>query len=237
MKKRILMIGNTSGLSGITRDLNAYKDFFISPCGGLWHDDEIEILVNPDKSKLLQKVSSLKKRNLDYLITIFSGHGAYRRDGTILEINDQEEIIDEADLKADASRQLLIFDCCRSSFATLNASATKLSASLSVSPIRAQYERRILQAKYQVASLYACSIGEVAIATASGSTYSMALIKAARDVVNNNTEAYGTIAKVHRLATDITVRQNPQQNPDYCLEKCLTGESLIISINPNYKGY
>jgi len=71
MKKRILMIGNTSGLSGVIRDIDGYKDFFMSPCGGLWYDDEITILSNPHKSELLQKINSFKNERLDYLITIF----------------------------------------------------------------------------------------------------------------------------------------------------------------------
>jgi len=237
MKKKILMIGNTSGLPGIIRDLDGYKDFFMSPCGGLWREEEIDILSNPRQNELLQRINSLKSENLEYLITIFSGHGAYRRDRTILEINEQEEIVSEADLRAGAKRQLLIFDCCRNVMPsmTLNASATKLSFSyVPDDPIRVKYERRIAQTPPQIASLYACSVGESAIATGSGSTYSMALIKAARDVVTSRTEEYGTVEKVHQLAADITVRERPEQHPDYALAKCLTSESLIISINPLY---
>ena len=59
MKKRVLMIGDTSDLQGVSVDIHSYYDFFTSPVGGNWCNDEIEILESPTKRQLFKRIDEM----------------------------------------------------------------------------------------------------------------------------------------------------------------------------------
>ena len=72
------MIGDISNLPGVSVDIidfYDFYDFFISPEGGNWYKDEIEILDSPTKRLLFKKLDEIVEADYDYLITIFTGHG------------------------------------------------------------------------------------------------------------------------------------------------------------------
>ena len=114
MRKKILMIGNTDDLPGVPVDISDYYNFFTSPAGGDWYDEEIDILLNPMQHELLETLAEIEEADYDYLITVFSGHGEETSDGTVLSINRERETILLHNLTELADRQLLIIDCCHS---------------------------------------------------------------------------------------------------------------------------
>ena len=93
MKKQILMIGNTDDLPGVPVDINDYYYFFLSPAGGNWCSDEIEILMNPTRSELFDTINEIEESDFDYVIVVFSGHGGRVGSETMLAINGQGEEI------------------------------------------------------------------------------------------------------------------------------------------------
>ena len=119
MQKKILMIGQTVDLPGVPVDIADFYDFFVSPAGGHWNDDEIEILENPSHRKLIRKIVEMEDAEYDYLITIFSGHGVVLNDKTVLFINGDNDSIVLDDLMGLSHKQLIIADCCRSNFMLL----------------------------------------------------------------------------------------------------------------------
>lgn len=88
MKKKILIFGCTDDGVGTSKDLYNYRNFFTSSTGGAWLEtSEINLLSDPSKADLLLILDKLQKENLDYLIMVFSGHGSYIRNDTVIEIN------------------------------------------------------------------------------------------------------------------------------------------------------
>jgi hypothetical protein len=228
MQKRILIIGNSSGLPGVKVDVQNYKVFFKSAYGGNWYESEIIEKLNPTKDDILSELNSLKNMNLDYLIVVFSGHGGQARD-TVLELNDKPEYLSEERFSGLAVRQLLIYDCCRTFSASLLESIKNRleQKAYSSTSTKERYERRILQAVPQTVSLYACAIGETAHDTSSGGAYSKALIDGAI-----GTAEFTAVGVAHMRAAEQTTREFPDQHPDAVLPRCLSTETLILGIKP-----
>jgi len=225
MQKRILIIGNNDGLPGVKVDIENYKIFFKSQYGGNWHDNEIIEKLNISKLELITLLKSLKNLSLNYLIVIFSGHGGQERE-TILELNSHGEYISESELKNLAYRQLNIFDCCRCYSQPILESKTTELRLKNLFSTREKYEKRIMEAVHQQASLYACSIGESANDTAKGGAYSKNLIAAAISETNE----YTLVGHAHQVASILTSIEFKNQHPEAILPKCLSSQQLILGI-------
>lgn len=229
MEKRILIIGNSEGLQGVKIDIENYKRFFKNSYGGDWYDSEIIEKLNVSKTSLTAELSKLKNLSLDYLIVIFSGHGAQQRE-TILELNSNGESISESNLKNLADRQLNIFDCCRAysemeSKAIINEMAAR---SFSFTNTRKKYEKRIMEANHQQICLYACAIGECAYDTARGGAYSKNLLTCALDIQGE----YKLVGTAHQEASRLTTIEFNNQHPEAELPRLISSQQLILAINP-----
>lgn len=231
MRKKILLIGNNSGLPGVNTDITNFGQFFKSSRGGGWFDSEIITLIQPSTATLKTNIASLRQEKLDYLIILFSGHGGQVRKGTILEINENGDTILESELHNIATRQLNIFDCCRA-FVNMSEHRRSFTAKYmdsNLTSTRARYEKRIMEAIPQQCLLYACSIGETASDTSQGGAYSKNLLA----VVKSSSTEFTTVGVAHTEAKERTEREFPRQHPDSILPRCMTAQSLIIGINPN----
>lgn len=235
MKKKAILIGNTSGLQGVQVDITRFTAFLKSNSGGAWYDSEIDIIENERKSSLLHKIDALKKQSFDYLVVMFSGHGGQLRQ-TVLEINGVGETIDETALRQIANRQLNIYDCCRAFPATMTKSAMdSLSASFSesVNRNRQRYDDRIMQAIPQQALLYSCSVGQVSYDTANGGVYLTNLLKTAHNIAYDQQFKLVGLAHQESVAptTESSVKEKQGlQVPEAILPKCLSTQQLIISM-------
>lgn len=234
MRKRALLIGNTSGLPGVKVDILRFSTFLHSNVGGAWQSSEIDVLQDERKNVLLEKIDSLKRQSLDYLMILFSGHGGQHRQ-TILELNQHGECIEETILRGISTRQMNIYDCCRAFPQEITKSATdSLSARLFESGdfYRTQYENRIMAAIPQQALLYSCSIGQVSYDTPSGGVYLTNLLKAARTFSSD--QKFKLIGLAHEEAVTPTFANSKKEKgglqvPEAVLPKCLSSQQLIIS--------
>lgn len=235
MKRKAVLIGNTSGLDGVQVDITRFATFLKSDFGGTWYESEIDILENEKKSSLLQRMDAIKRQSFDYLVVMFSGHGGQLRQ-TILEINGQGETIEETALRQMANRQLNIYDCCRAFPTTITKSAMEsLSKSFteSVNRNRQRYDDRIMQAIPQQALLYSCSIGQVSYDTANGGVYLTNLLKAARNIAYD--QQYKLVGIAHQESVAPTMENSIKEKqglqvPEAILPKCLSSQQLIISM-------
>jgi hypothetical protein len=235
MRKKILLIGNNNGLEGVNVDFQNYIQFFKSKTGGEWNDGEIITMMNPLKVLLNLQIANLKRENLDYLIVIFSGHGGQERE-TVLELNNKGESIEESALKYISTRQLNIYDCCRSYPTKAEAATEKMirlfdSGGKIFYSTRARYEVRIMSSISQQICLYACSIGETAEDTKDGGIYSSSLLQSGA-AIQGSTEDYSFVGNTHISAKYIVKAKGYKQNPDAVLPRCLSNQQLIFSINP-----
>lgn len=234
MKRKALLIANTSGLQGVKIDISKFSAFLKSNRGGAWFDSEIQILANESKLNLLRKVEELKKQSNDYTIVLFSGHGGYQRK-TILEINGSGETIQETELANLSKRQLNIYDCCRSMITesiTKSAMDSLTARFESVNTYRQKFDNRIMQADEQLASLYSCSIGQVSYDTANGGVYLSNLIVAANNIPYSDEFKLVGVAHDEARAATILASKNAgrTQDPDAVLAKSLSSRQLIISL-------
>ncbi len=234
MKKRILLIGNNNGLTGVNIDMKNYYQFFRSPIGGSWEDYEIDKKLNPRKIELQSEIEILKKLDLDYLIVVFSGHGGQIRE-TVLELNSSSETINDSEIQNIAKRQLNIYDSCRSYPEDLSESATfsALLKSMDYQNTRVRYEARIMQAIHQQASLYSCSIGEGSWDSSEGGIYSVQLIKAAKNITNEFKSVGAAHVEAAEKTLEVSKTKPKLQHPDATLLRCMSYNELIISINPS----
>lgn len=236
MKRKAILVGNTSGLEGVQIDIEKARQFLCSPHGGAWFPHEIEILENPKKALLLNQVRSARQQSFDYVFVLFSGHGGHARQ-TVLEINGDGEQINESDLLTIAQRQLSIFDCCRGLIqesVRKSVALDSLSASFSESSVRYRYNNRIMQALPQQARLYSCAIGEVSYDTPDGAVYLGNLLTSARNIGNGN--EFKTVESAHaeaRLSTlSARIGTSERQSPEAVLPKCLVAQQLVLSLRP-----
>jgi hypothetical protein len=230
MNKRVLLIGNNNGLSGVQIDFTNYQSFFISDLGGDWYPSEIISKMNPSLSEMRTTLSELKKQSLDFLIVLFSGHAGQARE-TILELNAKGDTISEIELRDISLRQITIFDCCRAHLqpVELSESVRMFAKSAQVlSYVRQRYEQRIMQAIPQQVRLYSCSVGETSYDTPSGGAYSKYLLAAARTV----SEPFRTVGVAHSIASGLTKKEYTSQNPEAFLPRCLSTQELVLSIKP-----
>ena len=237
MKRRALLIGNSKGLGGVKKDIVNFKAFLMGIHGGAWNFGEIEMLMNPSKSLLLDRINRIKAEENDFVITMFSGHGGYQRT-TILEINGDGEVIEESKLWSLAPKQISIFDCCRTvcdyteEREILNEVKT-FSRDDEKTFARHIYENRIGSAAIQQNKLYACSIGQCAYDNGEeGAYYLKNLIRSAKTI----TGSYGLVGDVHDVAaqgthTEVMISQNAIQDPVANLPKLLSAQQLILSVS------
>jgi hypothetical protein len=238
MKKRILMIGNTDGLQGVPVDMNDYYNFFLSPAGGNWYSDEIEILMNPPRHELLDAIADIEEADYDFVITIFSGHGGEMDGEIVLSINWQGEEIALSELTNLSPRQLLLIDCCRGNLLLPDDEVfieTGTALSMSHDMIRQAYEKRILDSIPQVVILLACDEDEPAGENRTGAIYAQYLLDATETALAKSRSPFITVSKAHHKAVrlmrqDSSVGQHPQiQQP-----LCGIHRRLPLAINPNF---
>ncbi|MDO8990099.1 MAG: caspase family protein [Sideroxyarcus sp.] len=235
MKRKALLIGNTGGLNGVALDVERMAEFLKSRTGGAWLDHEIEPLMNPKKAALQSSIQRIKAQAPDYLVLLFSGHGAH--DGqTILELNGNGETIEESALQKLALRQLSIFDCCRVGSEQVKKAMLAMDSLAfreSFDPVRERYDNRIMQAIPQQVRLYACAVDQCSYDTPNGALYLNNLLTSAQTIDTSAT--FKTVELAHAEAREKTVAQakynkDGPQTPQAYLPKCLTTQQLIISL-------
>lgn len=112
----------TGELPGTFEDIKNLKGF-LHTYGGFQEDTEIVLLNNyPQRNDVLYQLNSTG--DIDYLLVYFSGHGFLDGDGeTWLQLADGPLAIH--DVKRHATRQLNIFDCCRTASTTFDPNSTQ----------------------------------------------------------------------------------------------------------------
>jgi len=164
--------GSESYLKGVAVDLKNYTDFFRSPLGGSWRQNEITVLQSPSKDSVINEIRALK--SAEYSIVIFSGHGYHdgASNSTIVELSSSVSL-DSKELKIGAPKHTLILDCCRQvytpklMFEDLAKAMDKRAVQLSSDECRRYYDKHIADCANGIVTLYSCSVGESALDDAS----------------------------------------------------------------------
>lgn len=233
MNRFALIVGNNDGLQGVATDMANYVAFLKSECGGLWQTGEIEALLNTNEVCLAKYLDACRAADLDYFVFVFCGHGAMREGRTLLELS-RGNIAEESIVRNVAPRQLSVFDCCRQeSGAFVEPDVMNevrcFSSGGRIGNVRQRYDNRIMQACPQHVKLYGCCEGECCADTRGGGLYSSCLLRCARNIGDKE---FKTVSQANYEATVLVERQEPAQHPDISQPRCLSSQTLILSIHP-----
>jgi hypothetical protein len=101
------------GVPGVNADLEATRNFLLSPRGGAWNKDEITLLENPTLEAL---TDAIHNSVADYNITFFSGGGFADGSGNRFLILNGGDFFMDTELLNDSPKQLVLVDACREVF-------------------------------------------------------------------------------------------------------------------------
>jgi hypothetical protein len=225
MKRRALIIGNSGKnsdnqyLGGVEKDVSNINKFLLLNIGGKWNEDEIIISLDESKNIIDAYIEQIKNEYNDYVLIVFSGHGAYsqRKECRMLEIGN--DILYEDELLYLSQKQIIVFDTCASLEKDLLIESAMESIKFdSISFInrnidyRKKFETEILKSPKQQNILYSSSIDESSEDdTELGGYFIYELLKSAKnntqDVLNIKSAFFEAKSKVQEKTR---YEQNPQ---------------------------
>jgi hypothetical protein len=234
MDRKALIIGNPgygeAYLRGVEKDLVNYESFLKSPLGGAWREQEIVTLSDQGKINIASQVNAVK--TADYSLIVFSGHGYVdgKSKSTILIVKNGDEL-NSKELRFGAPKHTLILDCCRvvevPERILMEAFVKKMAPSLNPQECRYYYNKRIEECAVALVVLFACSEDETAGDTPQGGRYSVNLINAAKNWLNNssiNPATHSDILSVvgahTRARKDVQGSSGNRQNPEIEQPRC-----------------
>src|SRR5688500_9331193 len=115
ISRKALLISAPAGGMGSragNSDLEATRNFLLSPRGGAWAAHEIHVLDNPSVDQITEAVQNMAA---DYTITYFSGASFSDRNANRFLVL-QEDFIRDTDLLNDSQKQLVLVDACPENF-------------------------------------------------------------------------------------------------------------------------
>ncbi len=178
----------TPRLPGVEVDVRSIKAFLLSPTGGAWEDNEIEILMNPRKGDVQR---SLALANLmDYVLITCSGHGEHHVgenfESTTMYLRENEKMYIQ-EMNPGNRRHLVVVDVCRkivpvaiheSFFAAQNRMIRK--AEVDRWDARRLYDNAILSCAEGRIVMYSCDKNQTAGDDGNGGYFTQELLKAPR---------------------------------------------------------
>lgn len=162
-------------LPGAEQDAQDWSRFLPSVEGGAWKDYEICVLRDPSKAAVNIWLEHAKKRNIDYAILAFSGHGEVVKTSYSQETRiyvSKSDYFTEKTFTADAQRELVILDACRElrvekslekiAAANVLAEAFSSRAEDRLRLAREYYDKAINENPVGRTFVYSCSVNETA---------------------------------------------------------------------------
>lgn len=195
MNRKVFLIGaplsyeSPEFVTGVNTDIENYYNFFKSPTGGGFNEDEIICLENPSFS-MIRGVLALNR--CSFATLVFSGHGGIgiNSQNTFLSINSYETValIDIIKLIR-SERKFIITDTCRNyikekehfGFGGPEAKIMDFPSNLSIERARRLFDIALENTEPGVQILYSCSDRESSHLTPDGSYFTNAMLSAIRE--------------------------------------------------------
>lgn len=232
-RKALIIGAPDEKIPGVNVDIENLKQYFRSPAGGLWYENEIKTLISPSSSEIIREINLLNAN--DYSLIFFAGHGYHsiERNRTILHINSRETL-DSLELRVGAQKHSLILDCCRKqeSERRLLKSVTEAMTlnfaegqKLNPSECRKYFDQVISDCDGGIVVMNSCSINETAGESESeGGYYTSSLINSANAWAKNKlasidlTKNYATSStqECHNAAVaQVKILSGGRQTPNF----------------------
>jgi hypothetical protein len=242
MRRKALIIGNSGDkknpneyLEGVEKDIKNYKDFLLSPIGGLWNKEEISVSLNETKEQIRKELIALKQNKYDFVFILFSGHGSYSSFKQCRKLYIFDDFIYEEEIRNLSSRQIIILDTCAKieNDLVISTESALLSENYNLTKgyvnFRENYEKAILSMPEQEVILYSSSINEFSTDDSElGGYFAYNLLVSAKENTNNVLSC----KEAYLQAKDIVQKKtHNKQNPS-CV--CIKTSSILpFSIKGN----
>lgn len=216
ISRMAILIGETSTLPGVAKDMQDIKNFLISSRGGNWTDEEIIVLKNTNKDTVRMHLNNAKKK--DYVFITCSGHGEHIKgeyiDSTVMELNTKETISINS-INPENKRHLVIVDVCRKLKIIKSESMRVFSESLYESAYfidnRKKFDDAVMACAEGRIVAYSCDINQAAGETERGGYFTQSLLSS-----KNLNKNIVSIKDAFDYAQQETYRLNAPQSPVFC---------------------
>lgn len=234
MKRIALVIGQSGDedefLPGVKVDVMNYRNFLLSPVGGLWYEEEIEISLNEDIYKVLLLIDDIREGHYDFAFVVFTGHGFYSAERRERGLWFGDYVLYESGLRDLAPYELLILDTCAGMEEKIVPEyfiPEYFKKTAALRDYRDIYESALRQCDPQEIILYASSPGEYAADTAGGGLFSKALLQVA---YNNSEYEVLSALMAWKIAYEIVIEESRGKQHPYYYASVRSGRKLPFSI-------
>ena len=265
MRRKLYLIisdgGGNTPLRGVHIDKDNFLNFFKSPEGGAWKDDEIQVFENNNFDLDILRISDLNARvdekPIDFYLIVYCGHGFTDQHNQIhFEVRPDECLkLDDLLGAVAQSRCLVIADSCRAIYhlqeggriADLRMFSTSEDArnSAYADLCREMYNDLIEATPSTMRVVYfSNSYGETADENSrDGGVYSHELLAAAKRKKEefetlqhtNNNSYYATIDEIHAEAAGMVMNKtHNRQHPEIYLD-CRSKARLPFVVVPHWQ--
>ncbi|MDR3492161.1 MAG: caspase family protein [Gammaproteobacteria bacterium] len=231
--RRALLISNPGKegaenfCKGVFVDIKKYKQFLTSPLGGAWLSSEIVHLDKPTSTQVDAEVYKLG--SFGYTFILFTGHGYFSNQTTMLELKENENY-DSLNLRKFTTKRTILLDCCRKvvrperifKVAMDSAVESLNKRSLTTTECRKYFDKEIENCPDGNIVCYSCVKDEVSGDDGgNGGFYVSSLLEATNNWFKKNdvdlTKDYAkySIAKAHDAAISLVARlSGDKQHPE-----------------------
>ncbi|MFI4939294.1 MAG: caspase family protein [Burkholderiales bacterium] len=235
LKRRALIIGCPDDkITGVNGDMKNYKDFLISPRGGLWDESEITVLKSPTSEQIAPQITKLSEA--DYSFLVFSGHGFYSQPegATMLQLR-PDLFINENKLYKGALRRTIIFDACQEienyrvpRHMLVEAALEHFKGSLDIRQI---YDEQIMKCSEGMVKMYGCKITEASHDVPDeGGLFSIALLNAAKRLSSDAGSIISVLDAFMDAKEVVSVQSAGDQNPTGYFSRTLPHFPFAVSL-------
>lgn len=226
MNRKAILIGLNcdSCIPGVKMDLDAWKDYLISPLGGAWNHDEIIEMENArTEEDIIEAVKT--GENADYAFIAFSGHGGiYEQKRNILGLPEtfiylnEHTVLSEYKLNPgrNCKRCTIILDCCRTvikeSYFNKKAFAQEAYDDNIRLRSRNLFDRQLNLSDKGCVKVYATEIGYSA---ADNPSFSRVLINSSKKHMEKSKSSVLYLNNAVEYAKEVMLKYTPQQIPQY----------------------
>jgi len=218
--KKLLQFINDDVTVGPVADSNNLQDYVLSDKGGAWIEDEIyEPLIGVTRQSALSTIDQVTRRNHDYCMVLFSGHGYYdpNKKATAFQLKlDTDEVIYDYEIQNISKKLLVLVDCCRvpdlmENLINKAQALHSFSESNQRDEIRQLYDNKIASASNQFLYLYSCAIGEESTGKMDfGGTFLSSLLQVGKEF---RSDTILTINQAFLNSLSLVKDKNKNQNP------------------------
>jgi hypothetical protein len=179
--RKALLISAPAGArqhsSGVNADLEATRQFLLSPNGGAWIDEEIIVLHNPTVKMISKAVQEMEA---DYTITFFSGKGFPDKQGNHFLLASDNDFFQDTELLNKSPKQVVIVDGCREFIEAGNENASVQATEFANA--RKMYDKWILSCEPGQMIMHATEQSTVSSASYRGGIFTQKLLQVASSI-------------------------------------------------------